>query len=99
MGRGLEKTPKLASVPHCIKDPRVPAILNSGTWFAAVPPTKTHFSDKFNWRLISQLINGISSVLQKLLRYFNVVFIPTFFFGHRFLFVLLFSAKFWAKYY
>ena len=46
-------------------------IVNSGNLLAAVPATKIHFSIYFNWRLISQLTNGISIVLQKLLRYFN----------------------------
>ena len=31
----------------------------------------TQFSDQVKMRLISQLINGISKVLQKLLEYFN----------------------------
>ena len=39
--------------------------------------------DHFNWRIISQLIKGISSVLLKLLRYFNgtiisASFVPAF---------------------
>ena len=33
-------------------------ILNSDTWFAAVPATEIHFSDHFSWRLISKLIKG-----------------------------------------
>ena len=37
------------------------------------------FSDQVKMRLISQLINGISRVLQKLLKYFNSTIIPTFF--------------------
>ena len=48
-----------------------------GFWLFAVPATKMHFLDRFNWRLISQLIKGISSVLQKLLRYFNGTIIST----------------------
>ena len=35
--------------------------------------------DQFRRRLISQLINGISRVLQKLLKYFNGALILTFF--------------------
>ena len=31
----------------------------------------THFLDQVKFRLISQLINGISRVVQKLLKYFN----------------------------
>ena len=34
-----------------------------------------HFIDQFRLRLISQLINGILNVLQKLLRYFNGIII------------------------
>ena len=38
----------------------------------------THFSDQVKTRFISQLINGISSVLQKLIKYFNGTTISTF---------------------
>ena len=37
-----------------------------------------HFLDQFRSRLISQLIKGISRVLQKSLRYFNATIISTF---------------------
>ena len=37
----------------------------------AVPATIIPILDHFKWRLISQLIKGISSDLQKLFRYFN----------------------------
>ena len=37
------------------------------------------FSDQVKMRLNSQLINGISTVLQKLLKYFNGTGISTFF--------------------
>ena len=37
----------------------------------------THFSDQVKIRFISQLCNGISSVLQKLLKCFNVTTILT----------------------
>ena len=36
-------------------------------------------SDQIKIRLISQLIKGISRVVQKLLKYFNGTIIPTFF--------------------
>ena len=42
-----------------------------------VVPTIIHFLDHFNWILISQLIKGISSVLQKLLIFFNGTIILT----------------------
>ena len=38
-----------------------------------------HFLDQVKSRLISQLINGISRVLQELLKYFNGTAILTFF--------------------
>ena len=58
-------------------------ILSSGTWFAAVPAAIIHYSDHFTWRLISQLIDSILHVVQKLHRYFNgtiisIIFIPSF---------------------
>ena len=43
----------------------VSLILNYGTSFAAVPATKKHFFDHFNWRLTSQLINDILNAIQK----------------------------------
>ena len=46
-------------------------ISNVGTWFATVTASKKQFADQVRISLISQFINGISSVLQKLLRYFN----------------------------
>ena len=49
----------------------------AGSWFAAVPATKKQFFDQVEIRLISQLITGISSFLQKLLRYFNGTMILT----------------------
>ena len=52
-------------------------IWNTGFWFAAVPATIIQFLDHFNWILISQLIKGISSVFQKLLRYFSANIIST----------------------
>ena len=42
-----------------------------GFWLFVVPANIMQFLDHLNWRLISQLIKGILSVLQKLLRYFN----------------------------
>ena len=53
-------------------------IWNVGFWLFAVPATIIQFLDHFNWRIVSQLIEGISSVLQKLLRYFNGTIISTF---------------------
>ena len=38
----------------------------------------TQFSDKISMKNVSQLISGISSVLQKLTRYFNRAAISTF---------------------
>ena len=46
-------------------------IRNVGFWLLVVPATTIQFLDCFNWRLISELIKGISSVLLKLLRYLN----------------------------
>ena len=37
------------------------------------------FTDQDRTRLISQLINGISRVFQKVLKYFNITIISTFF--------------------
>ena len=51
--------------------------LNSGFWFDAVPATRIQYLGHFNWRQILQLIKGISSVLQKLLSYFNGTIIST----------------------
>ena len=47
------------------------------SWFAAVPATKKLFFDRVNIRLNAQLINGISNVLQRILRYFNGTIIST----------------------
>ena len=52
-------------------------IWNSGFWFAAVPSTRIQFFDHFNSRLISQLIEGVLSVLERLLRYFKGTIIST----------------------
>ena len=46
---------------------------------APVELVKTQDDDHFNWRLILQLINDISSTLQKLLKYFKGTAISTFF--------------------
>ena len=48
------------------------------SWAAAIVATISQFSYQFRSRLISQLIKGISSVLQKLLRYCNGTIISTF---------------------
>ena len=55
----------------------VSVILNFGTRFAAVPAARILFLEHVNWRLISQLIKGITGVLQKLLRYFSGTIIST----------------------
>ena len=54
-------------------------ILNVGTPFATVAATRVLFLKHVNWRVILELIEGISSVLQKLLRYFNGTIISSFF--------------------
>ena len=51
--------------------------LASGSAFLVVSFVITQFSDQDKIRFISQLINGISSVLQKLLNYFNGTAIST----------------------
>ena len=48
-------------------------------WAATLLAFITQFSHQFQSRVISQLIKGISRVLQKLLRYFNGTVISTFF--------------------
>ena len=65
--------------------------INVGSWPAAVPATKHQFLYQVNIGLISELCNNISSVLQKLLKYFNgtinsIYFFDTFscFFCHFF---------------
>ena len=51
--------------------------MNFGFLFFKVPTIKKQLFDQVNIRLISQLINGTSSVLQKLLRYFKETIIST----------------------
>ena len=46
-------------------------------WLFAVPATIIDFLGHFKQRVISQLTKGISSVLEKLLRYFNRTIILT----------------------
>ena len=41
-------------------------LLNVGSWFATVSATKKQLFNQVNLRLISQLINGISSIHQEL---------------------------------
>ena len=53
-------------------------LLKMFSWAAAIVATISQFSYQFRSRLISQLIKGISSVLQKLLRYCNGTIISTF---------------------
>ena len=46
-------------------------ILKFGSWPAIGASIIKHVADQANERLISQLINGISRVLKKILKYFN----------------------------
>ena len=61
----------------------VSVIVSVGSWFAAVSATNKQFFDQVNMRLISQCSSSsmfnvhISSVLQKLLRYFDGTIIST----------------------
>ena len=48
-----------------------------GFWLFAVPATLIQFLDHLNWRLVSQLIKGVSSAFQKLFSYFNRSIIST----------------------
>ena len=52
-------------------------MLVTATVPAPVELVITQVDDHVNWRLISQLINGISRVLQKLLKYFDSTIIST----------------------
>ena len=52
-------------------------MLVTATAPAPVELVITQVDDHVNWRLISQLINGISRVLQKLLKYFDSTIIST----------------------
>ena len=52
-------------------------MLVTATVPAPVELVITQVDDHVNWRLISQLINGISRVLQKLLKYFESIIIST----------------------
>ena len=54
-------------------------IVNVVAWFAAALDIK-QLAEHVKMRLISQLINGISRILQKLLKYFNGTIILTLFF-------------------
>ena len=49
----------------------VSVIVNSGSWVSIGLPIIKHLLDQVRIRLISQLVNGISRVLQKLLKYFH----------------------------
>ena len=55
----------------------VSVIMNVAPWFAILVDTTTQFADQVKMRLTSQLIKGISRVLQKLLKYFNGTIIST----------------------
>ena len=50
----------------------------SGSAFLVAFLDNTQFSDQVKIRFISQLIKGVSGVLQKLLKYFNGTAISTF---------------------
>ena len=52
-------------------------MLVTATVPAPVELVITQVDDHVNWRIISQLINGISRVLQKLLKYFDSTIIST----------------------
>ena len=41
----------------------VSVVLKSGSWFASVLATRKQSFGNFNWRIVSQLIKGISSVI------------------------------------
>ena len=56
----------------------VSVIANVVTWFAEALGNKTELTDPVKMRLISQLINGISKVRQRLLIHFNGTIISTF---------------------
>ena len=52
-------------------------MLVTATVPAPVELVITQVDDHVNWRIISQLINAISRVLQKLLKYFDSTIIST----------------------
>ena len=52
-------------------------MLVTATVPAPVELVITQVDDHVNWRLILQIINGISRVLQKLLKYFESIIIST----------------------
>ena len=54
----------------------VSVLLNVGSWFATVSATKKQLFNQVNLRLISQLINGISSILQEL--FLDILMLPLF---------------------
>ena len=58
---------------------QISVIANSAPWFSASVFKITQFSDQVKIRLTSQLIKGISKVLQKLVKYFNGTIILTLF--------------------
>ena len=60
------------------KQSLVSIIENNVAWFALLVPIM-QFLDQFRSRLISQLLNGISIVLEKLFRYFNGTILSVFF--------------------
>ena len=76
----------------------VSGIVNVRSWFAAVPANKDNFFDQVYIRLIPQLNNGISSVLQKLLRYFSGT-ITSASFVSLFLVFPVICCLIWTKYY
>ena len=55
----------------------VSVIVNVGIWLLIGASIIKQFADKVRIRLISQLINGISRVLQKILKYCNGTIILT----------------------
>ena len=56
----------------------VSVIANISTWLLIKASIIKQFADQIRIRLISQLVNGISSVLQKLLKQFNGILLSIF---------------------
>ena len=71
----------------------VSVIENVAPWFATSVETITQFADQVKIRLISQLVKGISRVLQKLPKYFNGTIISTSFVPSFSVWPVIFSLK------
>ena len=72
----------------------VSVIVNVGSWLAIGASVIEHTADHVRMKLISQLINGISKVLLKLLKYFNGTLFLTLFAPLSPIFPAIFCAKF-----